>query len=123
MISHQGQKIKNKAMKLEIKNFDELSAAQKKETIDQMGECYNVDYLTNEDYTRSVVNAEVAIGEDGCIYDVRVFDPYGHIKANGHTPIYIYADGWSDWLFGYTDPAGNDIGEILEDFDGVLQGL
>lgn len=42
-------------MKLEIKNFDELSAAQKKETIAQMGECYNVDYLTNEDYTRSVL--------------------------------------------------------------------
>lgn len=104
-------------MKLEIKNFDELSAAQKKETIDQMGECYNVDYLTNEDYTRSVVDAEVAIGEDGCIYDVRVYDPYGHIKSNGHMPVYINADGWSHWLFDYRDNAGNDVDTIMEDME------
>lgn len=108
-------------MKLEIKNFDELSAAQKKETIDQMGECYNTQYMTNEDYTRSVVDAEVAIGEDGCIYDVRVYDPYGHIKSNGHMPVYINADGWSHWLFDYRDNAGNTVDTIMEDFDGELQ--
>lgn len=108
-------------MKLEIKYYDELSAAQKKETIDQMGECYNPQYMTNEDYTRSVVDAEVAIGEDGCIYDVRVYDPCGHIKSNGHMPVYIYADGWSHWLFDYRDNAGNDVDTIMEDFDGELQ--
>lgn len=110
-------------MKLEIKNYDELNEAQKKEVIEEMGECYNTQYLTNEDYTRAVVNAEVAVGEDGCIYDVRVFDPYRHIKANDHVPIYIGADGWSHWLFDYRDLDGNDVDTILEEFDGELQGI
>jgi len=110
-------------MKLTVKKFDDLTRAQMKEVIEQMGECYNVDYLTNDDYSRSVVDAEVAVGEeDDCIYDVRVFDPYHQIKANDYIPIYIGAYGWSNWLFGYRDLYGNDVDTILDEFDGELQG-
>lgn len=111
-------------MKITVKNFDDLTRAQMKEVIEQMGECYNVDYLTNDDYSRSVVNAEVAVGEeDGCIYDVRVYDPYQHINTGEFIPVFIGAYGWSYWLFGYHDLDGNDVDTIIDEFDGELQGI
>ena len=42
-------------MKITVKNFDDLTRAQMKEVIEQMGECYNVDYLTNDDYLEVVI--------------------------------------------------------------------
>ena len=114
-------------MKIEVKNYDELTESQKKEVLDKMGDCYNVDYLAIDDYSRSEVNAEVAIGEDGNVYDVRVYDPYQHINTGEDTgefiPVFIGAYGWSYWLFGYRDLDGNDVDTIIDEFDGELQGI
>lgn len=108
-------------MKLIKKYFDELPESSKNQVIEDFSDEYNVDYLLNDKYSRSIVNAEVAIDEDGNVYDVRVFDPYHNIPSNGKLPVYIGPFGWSYWLFGYTDLAGYDVDEIFFEHDGELQ--
>ena len=102
--------------KLTAYYFDELTKEQQRRVtesfIDNGG---NEDYL-NSKFSREEVNAEVAVDEDGTIYDIRVFDPFKLVDNK----LYIYPDGWSDWTLDYHDPAGNDIDTILEDQDGYV---
>ena len=107
--------------KLTVCNFDELTKEQqrrvKESFLDNGG---SEDYL-NGKFSREEVNAEVVVDEDFVLYDIRVFDPYHHVKNEGGTPIYIGPVGWSNWLFEYMDNAGHDVDEILDEFDGVPQ--
>lgn len=104
--------------KLTVYNFDELTKEQQRRIMNDFSSKtgLNTDYL-NVNFPREEVNAEVAVDEDGTIYDIRVFDPF-HLVDN---ELYVYSDGWSDWLYEYRDPAGNDVDDILEVYDGVLQ--
>ena len=79
--------------------------------MEEFGETYNPAYLTGE-YSDddAEVGAEVVLDEDGNLCDIRVFDPYKRVP-NG---VYINPDGWSNWLYSYEDPDGNDIDTILE---------
>ena len=109
--------------KLTVYQFSELTKEQQKSVADRLGAVlgagYTPDYLT--EFPRNEVNVEVVLDEDGTLYDFRVFDPYHFIYADGKTPAYIGPDGWSKWLYEYRDPAGHDVDEILEDYDGVPQ--
>jgi len=101
--------------------FDELNKDQQcRVMIDFRDNGGNLDYL-NGKFSRSVVSAEVVVDEDFVLYDIRVFDPYHHVKNEGGTPIYIGPVGWSNWLFEYRDNAGHDVDEILDEFGGVPQ--
>lgn len=71
----------------------------------------------NGKFSREEVNVEVVIDEDGTLYDFRVFDPFQLVDKE----LYVYADGWSNWLLEYRDNAGHDVDEILDEFDGVPQ--
>ncbi len=108
-------------MKLTSYYYDELNRNQqsriKKDFRENGG---NPDYL-NDKYSRSIVNAQVVVDEDFNLYDVKVFDPYHQVKSSKDLPVYIGPSGWSDWLFEYRDNAGNDMDEILEDYDGETQ--
>lgn len=113
--------------KLIKKDFYTLTEEEQKSIIAEFGETYNPAYLTGE-YSKGVVNAEVVTDEDGTLYDIRVFDPYNQVHPRKDDDgmmtdqaVYIGWDGWSDWLFDYTDPAGNDVDEIIENYDGETQ--
>lgn len=113
--------------KLSIHNFYELPQEQQKSIISEFGENFNPAYLTGK-YSTNVVNAEVVTDEEGTLYDMRVFDPFNHVQPRRDDDrmmtdmaVYIGFDGWSDWLFDYTDPAGNDVDEIFEEYDGETQ--
>lgn len=101
--------------KLSIHNFHELPKEQQKSIINELCENFNPAYFAGDDLSN--VNAEVVTDKDGTLYDVRVFDPFHNVEDN----VYIGSDGWSDWLLAYTDPAGNDVDEIIENYDGVTQ--
>lgn len=101
--------------KLSIHNFYDLPKEQQKSIVSELGENFNTAYFAGDDLNN--VNAEVVTDEDGTLYDVRVFDPFQTVKDN----VYIGADGWSYWLLDYTDPAGNDVDEIIENYDGETQ--
>ena len=104
-------------MKVEKQNFYDLQKALQKSIIkDFERNGFNPAYLTGE-YSQEEVNAEVVIDEYGTLYDIQIFDPFHIVDSD----IYTNADGWSDWLYGYMDPAGNDIDEIFADYDGVPQ--
>lgn len=102
--------------KLTAYYFDELTKEQqrrvKESFLDNGG---SEDYL-NGKFSRDEVNVEVVVDEDGTLYDFRVFDPFQLVDKE----LYVYADGWSNWLLEYIDPAGNDIDTILEDQDGYV---
>ena len=108
--------------KLTVYQFSELTKEQQKSVIARLGAAlgagYTPDYLT--EFPSNEVNVEVVLDEDGTLYDLRVFDPFRFIKTGGNTMLYIEPDGWSDWLYGYYDPAGNYIDTILEDQDGYI---
>lgn len=109
--------------KLTVYQFSELTKEQQKPVIARLGAALGAgctpDYLT--DFPSNEVKVEVVLDEDGTLYDLRVFDPYHFIYAKGNIPAYIGPDGWSCWLYDYHDPAGHDVDEILEDYDGVPQ--
>lgn len=63
-------------------------------------------------------DAEIVADDDDNIYDVRLFDPYNRIDAVNP---YRYGDGWSNWLFEYTDNQGNNIDAIFEKYNGETQ--
>lgn len=101
--------------------FDELTKEQQAKIMESFSESgYSADYLSGK-YSRSTVNAQVVVDNDFNLYDVKVFDPYNQVKTGEHLPVYIGPDGWSHWLYDYRDPAGNDIDEIFEDYDGMPQ--
>ena len=106
--------------KLTVYQFSELTKEQQKSVASRLGAVlgagYTPDYLT-EECSSSVVNIEVVLDEDGTLYDFRVFDPFQLVDKE----LYVYADGWSNWLLDYRDNAGHDVGEILDEFDGVPQ--
>ncbi|MCH3980483.1 MAG: hypothetical protein LKE41_00920 [Prevotella sp.] len=107
-------------MKLTSYNYDELNKEQQDKIMNDFQENGgNSDYL-NGKFSCEEVNAEVVVDEDGTLYDIRVFDPYQLVKNEGSTPLYIGPDGWSNWLYEYCDPAGNDIDTILQDQDGYV---
>lgn len=101
--------------------FDELPKEQQNRImeifLDNGG---NSDYQ-NGKFSREEVNVEVVVDEDFVLYDIRVFDPYQLVKDGRSGTLYIYPDGWSDWLFEYSDNAGHDVDEILDEFGGVTQ--
>ena len=103
--------------KLTAYYFYELTKEQQRRVtesfIDNGG---NEDYL-NGKFSRDEVNVEVVVDEDGTLYDFRVFDPFQLVDKE----LYVYADGWSNWLLEYSDNAGHDVDEILDEFDGVPQ--
>ena len=104
-------------MKLTSYYFNELTEEQQTSLMNDFQENGgNADYL-NGKFSREEVNAEVVIDEDGTLYDIRVFDPLHLVDKK----LYVYADGWSNWLYEYTDPAGHDIDEILNNYDGEIQ--
>lgn len=100
---------------LSIHNFFDLSKEQQKSIISELGENFDPAYFAGDDLNN--VNAEVVTDEDGTLYDVRVFDPFHNVEGD----TYIGPDGWSNWLLDYTDPAGNDVDEIIENYDGETQ--
>lgn len=95
--------------KLSIHNFYDLPKEQRESIISEFGEYFSPDYL-NDKYSRNEVNVEVALDEDGNLYDARVFDPYQLVDKG----VYINPDGWSNWLYDYHDPSGLDIDEIFD---------
>lgn len=109
--------------KLTVYQFSELTKEQQKSVADRLGAAlgagYTPDYLT--EFPSNEVKVEVVLDEDGALYDLRVFDPYHFIYADGKIPAYIGPDGWSHWLYDYHDPAGHDVNTILDEFDGVPQ--
>ena len=101
--------------------FDELTKEQQNRIMESFSESgYSNDYL-NDKYSRSIVNAQVVVDEDWNLYDIKVFDPYQHVKNGENLPVYIGPDGWSNWLYKCRDNAGNDVDTILEDYDGEIQ--
>lgn len=104
-------------MKLTRYYFNELTEEQQTSLMNDFQENGgNADYL-NGKFSREEVNVEVVVDEDGTLYDFRVFDPFQLVDKK----LYVYADGWSNWLLEYRDNAGNDVDEILDEFDGVPQ--
>lgn len=103
--------------KLIKKYFSELPKGQQKSIIKDFQKWYNPDYLTGI-YSNNIVDAEIVVDENGCLYDIRVFDPYHKVSQSD---IYINFDGWSGWLYDYRDPAGHDMDTILEEYDGEVQ--
>ena len=102
-------------MKLTRYYFNELTEEQQTSLMNDFQENGgNADYL-NGKFSREEVNVEVVVDEDGTLYDFRVFDPFQLVDKK----LYVYADGWSNWLLEYRDNAGNDVDEILDEFDGV----
>lgn len=96
--------------------FDELPKEQQRRVTESfLDNGGSEDYL-NGKFSREEVNVEVVIDEDGTLYDFRVFDPFQLVDKE----LYVYADGWSNWLLEYRDPAGNDIDTILQDQDGYV---
>jgi hypothetical protein len=107
--------------KLTAYYYDELTKEQQAKIMSDFSESgYNNDYL-NDKFSRATVNAQVVVDDDWVLYDIKVFNPYHLVKNGQHLPVYIGPDGWSNWLFDYRDPAGNDVDEILEGYDGVPQ--
>ena len=107
---------KYKIMKLTSYYFNELTEEQQNHIMNDFQENGgNADYL-NSKFSREEVNAEVVVDEDFNLYDIKVFDPYKLVDNE----LYIYPDGWSNWLLDYHDPAGNDIDTILQDQDGYV---
>ena len=104
--------------KLTTYYFDELTKEQQRRIMNDFSETTGLisDYL-NGKFSREEVNVEVVVDDDGTLYDIRVFDPFQLVDKE----LYVYADGWSDWLLDYHDPAGNDIDEIFEAYDGMPQ--
>ena len=97
--------------------FDELPKEQQRRVTESfLDNGGSEDYL-NGKFSREEVNVEVVIDEDGTLYDFRVFDPFQLVDKE----LYVYADGWSNWLLEYRDNAGHDVDEILDEFDGVPQ--
>ena len=94
--------------KLSIYNFYDLSEDVQKTIISEFTEHFTPAYLTGDDLNN--VNAEVALDEFYSLVDIRVFDPFQQVKDN----VQIGPDGWSEWLLAYTDPAGNNVDEIIE---------
>ena len=109
--------------KLTVYQFNELTKEQQKSIVARLGAALGVgltpDYLTG--FPSNEVKVEVVLDEDGTLYDLRVFDPYHFIYPSENIPAYIGPDGWSCWLYDYHDPAGHDVDEILDEFDGVTQ--
>ena len=104
-------------MRLTRYYFNELTEEQQTSLMNDFQENGgNADYL-NGKFSREEVNVEVVVDEDGTLYDFRVFDPFQLVDKK----LYVYADGWSNWLLEYRDNAGNDVDEILDEFDGVPQ--
>ena len=104
-------------MKLTRYYFNELTEEQQTSLMNDFQENGgNADYL-NGKFSREYVNVAVVVDEDGTLYDFRVFDPFQLVDKK----LYVYADGWSNWLLEYRDNAGNDVDEILDEFDGVPQ--
>lgn len=104
-------------MKLTSYYFNELTEEQQNRIMNDFSENGgNSDYL-NGKFSREEVNAEVVVDEDFNLFDIKVFDPYQLVE----TGVYIGADGWSNWLYEYCDPAGHDVDEILDDYDGEIQ--
>lgn len=101
--------------KLSIHNFHDLSEDVQESIISEFSEHFNPEYLSGDDLEN--VNAEVVLDEFYGLVDIRVFDPFKTVKDN----VYIGPDGWSDWLMSYTDPAGNNVDEIIENYDGKPQ--
>lgn len=101
--------------KLSIHNFYDLPKEQRESIISEFGEYFSPDYL-NDKYSRNEVNVEVALDEDGNLYDARVFDPYQLVDKG----VYINPDGWSNWLYDYHDPSGLDIDEIFDQRNGYV---
>lgn len=115
--------------KLSIHNFNELSKGQQEAIKNEFGKTYNPAYLTGE-YSddNAEVGAEVVLDEDGNLYDIRVFDPYSRVQPRKDDDglmrdqaVYIGPDGWSHWLFEYSDNEFNDIDTIFEEYDGETQ--
>lgn len=108
-------------MKLTSYFFNELNEEQQNCIMDNFCENgFNADYM-NGKFSRGAVNAQVVVDEDMNVYDVKVFDPYNLVKDGECLPVYIGPSGWSNWLYEYRDPAGNDVDTILEDYDGEIQ--
>lgn len=108
-------------MKLTSYYFNELNEEQQNRIMDNFSENgFNADYL-NGKYSRAIVNAQVVVDGGWNLYDIKVFDPYNLVKDDECLPVYIGAGGWSNWLFEYRDNAGNNIDEILDDYDGETQ--
>jgi predicted metal-dependent peptidase len=107
--------------KLIKKFFSELPKGQQKSIIEDFQQSFNPEYLTGR-YSNNIVDAEIVVDENGCLYDIRVFDPYHKVShQEGKSAIYINFDGWSGWLYDYRDPAGHDIDEIFDEYDGEVQ--
>lgn len=74
--------------KLTVYQFSELTKEQQKSVAARLGAAlgagYTPDYLT--EFHSNGVNVEVVLDEDGTLYDLRVFDPYHFIYADGKTP-------------------------------------
>lgn len=73
------------------------------------------------EHFKLIVNAQVVVDDDFNLYDIIVFDPFNNVKDVECRPVYIGPSGWSNWLYEYTDPAGHDVDEILDDYDGEIQ--
>lgn len=107
-------------MRLIRKHFSELPKGQQKSIIEGFSLYYNADYLTGKYHNN--IDAEVVVDENGILYDIRVYDPFNivpQLECTSH--VYINPDGWSNWLYGYCDPAGNDVDEILDEYNGEVQ--
>ena len=115
------KQLKHTIMKLTSYYFNELNEEQQNRVMDNFCENgFSADYL-NGKYSRAIVKAQVVVDQDFNLYDIKVFDPYNHVKDAECLPVYITPSGWSNWLYEYTDPAGHDVDEILEDYDGEVQ--
>lgn len=115
--------------KLSRRYFSELPKDVQGKVKEEFSEHFNPAYLTGE-YSddNAEVGAEVVLDEDDNLYDIRVFDPYNRVQPRKDgdglmrdQAVYIGPDGWSHWLFGYSDNEFNDIDTIFEEYNGVTQ--
>lgn len=109
-------------MKLTSYYFNELNEEQQNRIMNNFSEKDSIAKYLDGKYSYAIVNAQVVVDEDFNLYDIKVFDPFNLVKNNKCSPIHISWIGWSNWLFGYRDKAGNDIDKILYRYGGETQG-
>lgn len=103
-------------MKLKKIYLSNLSESERKDMCEEYEDLATVNKLWNN-YSTDVIDAEIAVAEDGTVYDYRIFDPH-HYCGNA---AYINFEGWSNWLCEYRDLQGNNIDAIFDEYDGELQ--
>lgn len=110
-------------MKLRSYYFSELNKEQQSRIMANFCENDSIANYLDGRYSYAFVNAQVVVDEDFNLYDIKVFDPYNLIKDTKCAKVHINWYGWSNWLLGYRDKAGNGMNVILYKYGGETQGF